>query len=60
VKIKQLSEILVECLKRLEYAQERDPEQAGIYYYHEAVEAVRDTLGDEVANRYDYRKRRRK
>lgn len=56
----ELARLLIEGLKRLEFAQERDPDQAGIYYDHNAVLAVGAVLGEDAARRFDYRYKRRR
>jgi hypothetical protein len=49
----ELAKILLESVKRLSYAQERDPDQAGIYYYQEAIDAVRALWGPEAVEAFE-------
>ena len=50
-----LARLLIEGLKRLGFAKRRDPGQAGLYHYRDAIEAVRAILGDDAARPFEAR-----
>ena len=39
-RIEKLKHLLTESLKRLEFAKQRDPNQAGIYHYQDAIDFI--------------------
>ncbi|MBD3268536.1 hypothetical protein GF373_17850 [bacterium] len=39
-RIEKLEHLLTESLKRLEFAKQRDPDQAGLYHYKDAIDFI--------------------
>lgn len=51
----ELARLLIESLKRLGFAKRRDPNQAGLYHYRDAIEAVGAVLGEDAADPFAVR-----